>query len=139
MLLEHLEGRALQRALRDRVLHDLVRALHSAKLPPQFGDLRNRHALVVDQDRGIGSLEGLLELFELEHFVRLGNRHQCFTTTSMCVVSMRTPGPIVDDTVTLRRYLPFAAAGFAFTMLSTSACALATSESVANDVLPTGA
>src|SRR5450432_1996044 len=52
---------------------------------------------------------------------------------------MRTPGPIVDDSVTLLRYLPLAAAGFALTMLSTSAWALATSESVANDVLPTGA
>src|SRR5258708_17867384 len=49
------------------------------------------------------------------------------------------PGPIVDDTVTLLRYLPLAAAGFARTMLSTSACALATSESVANDILPSGA
>src|SRR6476660_4580198 len=57
----------------------------------------------------------------------------------MCVVSMRTPGPIVDDSVTLLRNLPLAAAGFALTMLSTSACALATSESVANEVLPTGA
>src|SRR5213078_14160 len=57
----------------------------------------------------------------------------------MWVVSMRTPGPIVDDTVTLLRYLPLAAAGLALTMLSTSACALATSDAVANDILPTGA
>src|SRR5947207_10253448 len=57
----------------------------------------------------------------------------------MWVVSMRTPGPIVDDSVTLLRYLPLAALGFALTMLSTSACALATSEPVANDALPTGA
>ena len=27
----------------------------------------------------------------------------------MCVVSIRTPGPIVDDSVTLFKYLPFAA------------------------------
>src|SRR5205807_3287934 len=57
----------------------------------------------------------------------------------MFVVSIRMPGPIVDDTVTLLRYLPFAADGFAFTMLSTRAWALVTSESVAKDVLPTGA
>src|SRR2546427_7702 len=57
----------------------------------------------------------------------------------MCVVSMRTPGPIVDDSVTLFKYLPLAADGVALTMLSTSACALATSESVAKEVLPTGA
>jgi hypothetical protein len=57
----------------------------------------------------------------------------------MCVVSIRTPGPIVDDSVTLFRYLPLAAGGLAFTMLSTSAWALATSESLANEVLPTGA
>src|ERR1041384_2647318 len=57
----------------------------------------------------------------------------------MFVVSMRTPGPIVDDSVTLFRYLPLAAAGFAFTMLSTSACALAMSDAEENDDLPTGA
>src|SRR4029079_14646191 len=86
-----------------------------------------------------GALERRLELLELEFPVRLGDRHQCFTTTSMCVVSMRTPGPIVDDSVTLLRYLPFAAAGFAWTTLSTSACAFAISASPANDILPTGA
>ena len=57
----------------------------------------------------------------------------------MFVVSIRTPGPIVDDTVTLRRNFPFAAAGLALTMLSTSACAFAMSEAAANDILPTGA
>src|SRR4029077_5854048 len=57
----------------------------------------------------------------------------------MCVVSIRIPGPIVDDTVTLLRYLPLAADGFALTMLSTSAWALATRKSAVNDVLPTGA
>ena len=39
----------------------------------------------------------------------------------------------------LFRYLPFAAAGFALTMLSTSAGALAIRFGAANDVLPTGA
>ena len=52
---------------------------------------------------------------------------------------MRMPGPIVDDSVTLLRYLPFAAAGLAFTMLSTSACVLAISDSAGNEVFPTGA
>src|SRR5437899_1795816 len=53
----------------------------------------------------------------------------------MFVVSILMPGPIVDDTVTLFRYLPFAAGGFAFTMLSTSACALSTSELTANEAV----
>src|ERR687896_666667 len=57
----------------------------------------------------------------------------------MCAVSMVTPGPIVEDTVTDLRYLPLAAGGFALTTLSTSACALATRFSVVNDILPTGA
>src|SRR5260221_3198840 len=57
----------------------------------------------------------------------------------MCVVSILIPGTIVDDNVTLLRNLPLAAAGLALTMLSTSACVLATSEGVANDILPTGA
>src|SRR4029453_8363172 len=57
----------------------------------------------------------------------------------MCAVSMRTPGPIVDDSVTLLRYLPLAADGFALTMLSTSAWAFSTSEAAGNEVLPTGA
>src|SRR5205823_13945971 len=140
VLLEDFKRRALERALRDRVLHDLVAALRDTQLATQVRDLRNRQAFVVQEDSGVRSLEGLLELFQLEFFVRSGNRHQCFTTTStMCVVSIRTPGPIVDDRVTLLRYLPLAAAGLALTMLSTSACALATSEPAANDILPTGA
>src|SRR5688500_4176714 len=57
----------------------------------------------------------------------------------MCAVSIATPGPIVEDTVTDLRYLPLAAGGFARTTLLTSACALATRFSVENDVLPTGA
>jgi hypothetical protein len=42
----------------------------------------------------------------------------------MCAVSIATPGPIVEDTVTDLRYFPFAAAGFALTTESTSAWAL---------------
>ena len=52
---------------------------------------------------------------------------------------MRTPGPMVDDTVMLFRSRPLAAEGFALTMLSTSACAFAMSASASNDVLPSGA
>ena len=49
------------------------------------------------------------------------------------------PGPIVDDSVTLFRYLPFAADGFARTTLSTRACAFSTRFWVENDALPIGA
>src|SRR5215469_7970831 len=54
-------------------------------------------------------------------------------------VSMSTPGPIVDDIVTVLRYLPLAAAGRALTMLSIRAWAFATSRSAANEILPIGA
>src|SRR5262249_7176159 len=120
-------------------LYDLIARLCAAELTPELGHLRNVQALVVDNDCAVRPLERRLELLQLHRFVGPCNRHQCFTVTSMCVVSTRTPGPIVDDTVTLLRYFPFAAAGFALTMLSTSAWALATSEPVANEVLPTGA
>ena len=56
----------------------------------------------------------------------------------MRVLSIRTPGPIVEDTVMLFRYLPLAADGLALTMLSSSAEAFR-SGSAANDILPTGA
>src|SRR2546421_90637 len=52
---------------------------------------------------------------------------------------MVIPGPIVEDIVTLLRYLPFAADGFAFTTLSTSACAFSIRLWDANETLPTGA
>src|SRR5688572_32780322 len=58
---------------------------------------------------------------------------------STWVSSIFTPGPLVDETVMLRRYLPFAAAGLARTMLSISAAALSTRFCGGNDVLPTGA
>ena len=57
----------------------------------------------------------------------------------MCAVSMATPGPIVEDTVTDLRYLPLAADGFAFTTLSTSAWALSMRFCAGNDIFPTGA
>src|SRR6185295_2317173 len=140
ILLERLERAALERAPGDGVLDDLVLRLRGAKLAPQLGDLGHVHALVVDQHGAVGSLEGRFQLLELGFLVGSCDGHQCFTNTSMmCVVSMRTPGPIVDDIVTLLRYLPLAADGFALTMLSTSAWTLAISESAANDTLPTGA
>ncbi len=42
VLLERLERRALERALGDRVLDDLVAGLRGAQLTPQLGDLRAR-------------------------------------------------------------------------------------------------
>ena len=57
----------------------------------------------------------------------------------MCAVSIATPGPIVEDTVTDLRYLPFAADGFALTTLSTSAWAFSIRLCAGNDVFPTGA
>src|SRR6476660_587941 len=56
----------------------------------------------------------------------------------MCAVSMVTPGPIVEDTVTDFRYLPLAAAGFALTTESTSAWALTITLCVGKDVFPSG-
>src|SRR5262249_34864128 len=52
---------------------------------------------------------------------------------------MRPPRPLLDHRLTPFRYLPFAAAGFALTMLSTRACALAIRLVAGNDDLPTGA
>ena len=57
----------------------------------------------------------------------------------MCAVSITTPGPIVEDTVTDLRYLPLAADGFALTMLSTSAWALSMRLCAAKESFPTGA
>ena len=57
----------------------------------------------------------------------------------MWAVSITTPGPIVEDTVTDLRYLPFAADGFALTMLSTSAWALSMRLCAAKESFPTGA
>src|SRR4051794_549185 len=74
-LVEDFERRALEGALRDGVLDDLVARLRRAQLAPQLGDLGHVHALVVDQDRAVGSLEGLLELFQLDDLVRSRDRH----------------------------------------------------------------
>src|SRR5437870_2250422 len=57
----------------------------------------------------------------------------------MWTVSIVTPGPIVDDTVTDFRYFPLAAGGFALTTLSTSVWALSIRLCGGKDVLPTGA
>jgi hypothetical protein len=57
----------------------------------------------------------------------------------MCAVSIATPGPIVEDTVTDLKYFPLAADGFAFTMLSTSAWALSMRLCEGKEIFPTGA
>jgi hypothetical protein len=54
-------------------------------------------------------------------------------------VSMSIPGPIVDDTVILFKYLPFAADGLALTRAEIRALKLSTSCSVGKDTLPIGA
>ena len=54
----------------------------------------------------------------------------------MCVVSMRTPGPIVDDSVTPLNDLLLAPAGLAFTFSSATACALATLHAHTPPTLP---
>src|SRR2546428_4199842 len=72
-LRQRLEARALQRALRDRVLDDLVAGLRRPQLAPELGDLRHVQALVVDQDRAVAALKSRLELLELRFFVRSGD------------------------------------------------------------------
>ena len=69
------EARPLQRALGERVLHDLVARLRAANLPTQIGNLRNSQPFVVDENRGFRSLERLLELMQLLLFVRSGHSH----------------------------------------------------------------
>src|SRR5262245_52476345 len=142
MRIERLERGALDGALREGVLHHAVRRLHCAQLPAQLGHLRHVEALVVHQDGGLDARERGRETFQLGLFlssrdchlndlcrspcgaVRQGRLtagaeapapHQRVLACSTDVVSMRTPGPMVDETVMLFTYRPFAAAGFAFT------------------------
>src|SRR5947208_7946514 len=55
------------------------------------------------------------------------------------VTSSGTPGPIVEHTVALLTYLPFATDGLAFTTASINACAFCNSFGVSKATLPTGA
>ena len=75
VIAQRLEGRALHGAARQRVLDDLVAALGVADLAPQLGDLGNLEALVVDDHRALGALEGLLEQLQLRDFVRFRDCH----------------------------------------------------------------
>src|SRR5947207_3563347 len=134
---------ALARPLRERVLHDLVVRLRAAQLPTELGDLRHVQPLVIDKDGGVGRLEGRLEGLQFLFFFRSGDSHRspycAFARSSMCAVSIATPGPIVEETVTDFRYLPFAADGFALTTESTSAWAFSIRFCAGKEVLPSGA
>ena len=118
-------------------------------------------AFEVDEDDTLGRLERRLQLLLFNFLVRSRRRHILLTSrlarfaqirrlppvpsrlyalvASALVVSTLIPGPIVEDTVRLFRYLPFAAAGFALTTLETKACAFSTRFWLENDVLPIGA
>ena len=69
ILLERLERRAFQRALRDRILDDLVARFRGTQLTPQLGHLRHVQPFEVDKDRTVGSFEGRFELLEFGLFL----------------------------------------------------------------------
>src|SRR5256886_9413030 len=90
----------------------------------------------------VGALERRLEVLEFQFFLSSGDSHRypcAFCRSSMWPVSIATPGPIVEDTVTDFRNFPFAADGFALTTESTSAWVFSMRLCVAKEVLPSGA
>jgi hypothetical protein len=64
VLRQRLERGALERALRQRVLDDLVVGLAPGAPAAQLGDLGDLQPLVVDQDGALGALEGRLEVLQ---------------------------------------------------------------------------
>jgi len=54
-------------------------------------------------------------------------------------VSISTPGPIVDETETVRKYFPLAAGGLALSTARMNAAAFSSSLASAKEILPIGA
>src|SRR5450432_2778836 len=126
LLLERLERRVLHRDQRERVLDDDVLRTRLTDLLAQFGDLRDGDPFEVDEegvrrlsDAGVEFRDCLCFVFAL---------HGYFSSfTSATVSSRRIDGLIVDETKTLRTYLPFAAGGFALRIALMIAVALSRS------------
>src|SRR5581483_7090021 len=134
-----------QRRVGDRdpgqpVLHDAVLGRRRPELLPQLRELLDGEAPVLRQHRRLHAGDAGLQLRDL---VRLRCRRHPGSPYFLNWFATRwtstgTPGPIVVETVMLRRYCPFAPDGLAFTSASRTACAFAISRSPGNDFLPTG-
>src|SRR5262249_12087495 len=129
------------------VLHHLVLGSRGLQLLPQVRQLPDGEAPVLGEHRGLRVAQPLLQAFDALH-LGLGRHFDApllpramsyfLNWLETRCASTWMPGPIVDDTVMDRRYCPFEAAGFARTIASSRAVALATSCSLENDFLPTG-
>src|SRR5262249_25783837 len=128
ILHEILRRRPLRGLLSEIVLDDAIIAARAANGFPQLEVLLDGHLLVACNEDVPRLLEFLLEAFEILFFIRfllhgyalkaasLRSRPRlCYACRALNAVTSRwMPGPIVEQSVTLLTYLPFAAAGFAF-------------------------
>src|SRR5262245_55403633 len=122
------------------ILHDLVLRRHRAQLLAQVGQLPHRQSPVLGQHDCLHAAQALLELVDrLDLRFRRHAHAPCFLNRfAVRTGSILMPGPIVLDSVSVRRYVPLAAAGLARTIASITASALAVMFSGLNERLPTG-
>jgi hypothetical protein len=102
--LEHdveLLGLIAERLLDQRVLADLVFHALGAEHAAEVRHLFDRHAGEVDEHGARHAVEALFD--GLDGFRLFGAKHQRSSSATTLVVSMRTPGPMVLESVMLRR------------------------------------
>src|SRR5207245_1517297 len=141
-----LEVRAepVQRRRRDRqprqpVLDDLVLRRHRAELLAKLAELLDGEAAVLREHHGLHPIEPRFQILDRRDLFLRRHPYTAFLNRlATAAASTGTPGPIVVDTVSDRRYVPFAAAGFARTIASMSAIAFAASCCSLNECLPLG-
>src|SRR5882724_10089036 len=115
---------------RQPVLHHLVLGRRRLELLAQIGELADGEPAVLGEHRRLGGPQPLPQGRDAFRLLLSGHSRapysaflNRFATRSG---SRWIPGPMVDDSVTDRRYCPLAAAGLARTMASRSARAFAT-------------
>src|SRR5262245_48216251 len=124
------------------VLDDLVLRRHRPQLLAQLAELLHREPAVLGEHHGLHAVEPRLQILNLGNLLLCWHWLPSYTAflnrLATASASTGTPGPIVVETVSERRYVPLAAAGFARTIASISAIPLAWSCSTLNECLPIG-
>src|SRR6266498_5351242 len=118
----------------ERVLDDHVTRLRGPDLPAQLRHLGDLQAGEGEENRVARLCQALPELVDLGGFLR--SVHFLASSASSAAVSIVTPGPIVEEIETVRKYFPLAAGGLALCTARMKTAAFSSSLARSKEVLP---
>src|SRR5690606_5126625 len=130
-------GLVRERLLNERVLDDAVGHALVAERVPELRDLLDRHPGEVQEHGGGHPVELGPDVLDGIGFLRPVHQRSSSPLAAIAAGSIRTPGPMVLESVMLLRYVPFAVGGFFCTSSLRSATVFSDSFAWSNDRRPT--